>query len=248
MTLIDPSAWCRRGAKREGAVAAVGAGIAAAGTVASGVMKDSANRKARKTIQKGLDSYEMIDLDELQSNAVQTARENAKNALALEAELTPAISQTRNTLSNQVASELELGGKLDADTINAITNKAQYTTASSGMYGGSGPVTAAMLGLTSMDVANQRKQNAAALLAANPLQQVGLSPETLANISVADQTNLNQAKLNAAGVQSNLQLAAGKNWGDTTAGATGIIGGSMMGAGSGKGGILKGVTGMLGNT
>lgn len=248
MTQIDLTGWCRPGAKREGAVAAVGAGIAAAGTVASGVMKDSANRKARKTIQKGLDSYEMIDLDELQSNAVQTARENAKNALALEAELTPDVAKTRNLLSSQVANELALGGKLDTDTINSVTGNAQYTTASSGMYGGAGPVTAAMLGLTSMDVANQRKQNAAALLAANPLQQVGLSPETLANISVADQTNLNQAKLNAAGVQSNLQLAAGKNWGDTTSGATGIIGGSMMGAGGGKGGILKGVTGMLGNT
>ena len=231
----NQSGWLKLGKPRAGVAAvAVGAGAVAAGAVASSVVKKQGADKAARTMREGLAGYERIDLNELQQNAIATARQNAANSIALEKELTPDIARTRSTLSNQVANELELGGKLSPDVVNQVTAAAQGQANSAGLYGGGGPITAAMLGLTAMDVANQRKANAAALLAANPMQQVGLSPEALAAISVQDTTNLNQAKLATAGVQANLQMTNAANIGDNITGATSTIGGAMMG---GKGNV-----------
>ena len=222
--------WIKLGNMRSGAVAlGVGAGAVAAGAVGSAVVQKQGADKAARTVRKGLASYEMIDLNELQKNAIATARQNAVNSMALEKELTPDIARTRSTLSNQVANELELGGKLSPDVVNQVTAAAQGQANSAGLYGGGGPITAAMLGLTAMDVAQKRKANAASLLAANPMQQVGLSPEALASISVQDQTNLNQAKLNAAGVQAQFQAANAANTAKTISSAMSTIGGGMMG-------------------
>ena len=224
--------WIKLGKTRAGVAAvAAGAGVVAAGAVGSAVAQKQGSDKAARTVRQGLASYEMIDLNELQNNAIATARQNAVNSMALEKELTPDIARTRSTLSNQVANELELGGKLSPDVVNQVTAAAQGQANSAGLYGGGGPITAAMLGLTAMDVAQKRKANAASLLAANPMQQVGLSPEALASISVQDQTNLNQAKLNAAGVQAQFQAANAANIAKTISSATSTIGGAMGGFG-----------------
>ena len=226
----NKTGWIQLGKPRYGIGAAVaGASVVAAGATASAVVKKQGADKARREMTKGLESYERINLDELQRNAIATARQNAANSIALEKELTPDIARTRETLSKQVADELSMGGQLSADTINQVTQGGMTKSNAAGLYGGSGPITAAMLGLTSMDVANQRKANASALLAANPMQQVGLSPETLANISVQDQTNLNQARLNAAGIKSQLAMANATNIGNEITSATSTIGGAMMG-------------------
>lgn len=222
--------WVKLGKTRAGVAAvAAGAGVLAAGAIGSTVVQKQGSDKAARTVRQGLASYEMIDLNELQNNAIATARQNAVNSMALEKELTPDIARTRSTLSNQVANELELGGKLSPDVVNQVTAAAQGQANSAGLYGGGGPITAAMLGLTAMDVAQKRKANAASLLAANPMQQVGLSPEALASISVQDQTNLNQAKLNASGVQAQFQAANAANIAKTIFSATSTIGGGMMG-------------------
>ena len=222
--------WIKLGKTRSGVAAvAAGAGVLAAGAIGSSVVQKQGADKAARTVRQGLASYEMIDLNELQNNAIATARQNAVNSMALEKELTPDIARTRSTLSNQVANELELGGKLSPDVVNQVTAAAQGQANSAGLYGGGGPITAAMLGLTAMDVAQKRKANAASLLAANPMQQVGLSPEALASISVQDQTNLNQAKLNASGVQAQFQAANASNIARTISSATGTIAGGMMG-------------------
>lgn len=237
--------WINRGNTRCGigaaAAGAIAAGVAAAGAVGSAVIQKQGADKAARTMREGLAGYERIDLDELQKNAVATARENAANSIALEKQLTPDIANTRSTLSKQVSDELSLGGQLSPDVVNQVTAAAQGQANSAGLYGGGGPITAAMLGLTSMDVANQRKQNAAALLAANPMQQVGLSPESLASISVQDTTNLNQAKLNTAGIQSQLQMQSAANVAKGVTGATSSIAGAMMGGGGGFSSLLSGV-------
>lgn len=222
------SGWIKLGNTRSGAVA-IGAGVVAAGAIGSAVVQKQGSDKAGRTMRQGLASYEKIDLNELQKNAIATARENAVNSMALEKQLTPDIARTRETLSKQVADELSLGGQLSPDVVNQVTAAAQGQANSAGLYGGGGPITAAMLGLTAMDVANKRKANAASLLAANPMQQVGLSPEALASISVQDQTNYNQAKLNAAGVQSQLQMQNAANIGKTISSATSTIGGAIGG-------------------
>lgn len=220
--------WVVLGAKRCGAVA-VGAGVVAAGAAASSAISSSSASKARKTMSKALENYERIDLDELQKNAIATARENAVNSMALERELTPDIANTRATLSKQVSDELAMGGQLGADVTNQVARNAASKANTAGLYGGGGPITAAMLGLTSMDVAQQRKRNAAALLATNPMQQVGLSPETLASVKIADVNNWNQSQLDVAGVKSNISMQNGANMGKAITSATSTIGGAIMG-------------------
>lgn len=221
--------WVKLGNERNGVVAVVGAAVVAVGAAASAVVKKQGMDKAARNMREGLAGYERIDLDELQNNAIATARQNAVNSMQLERELTPDIANTRSTLSSQVSNELAMGGKLGEDVTNKVSQAASSKANTAGLYGGGGPITAAMLGLTSMDVAQQRKQNASALLAANPMQQVGLSPATLAQISVQDTTNLNQAKLNAAGVQAQLSAQSAANTGNAIQSATSTIGGAMMG-------------------
>lgn len=231
--------WVALGAQREGAAAAVGAGLIAAGGVASSAISSSSASKAKKTMSKALENYERIDLDELQKNAIATARENAVNSIALEKELAPDVYNTRTTLSKQVSDELSMGGQLGEDVTNQVARNAMSKANTAGLYGGGGPITAAMLGLTSMDVAQQRKQNAAALLAANPAPKVGLSPETLSSVKIADVNNWNQAQLDVAGVKSNISMQNGANMANAITSATSTIGGAMMGGKLGGGGATS---------
>lgn len=234
--------WIALGAKRCGAVAVAGAGLVAAGAVGSAAISSSSASKARKTMTAALQNYERIDLDELQKSAIATARENAVNSMQLERELTPDIANTRETLSKQISSELAMGGQLSEDVINQVSRNAASKANTAGLYGGGGPITAAMLGLTSMDVAQQRKQNAAALLAANPAPKVGLSPETLASVKIADINNWNQAQLDVAGVKSNISMQNGANMANAITSATSTIGGAMMGGKFGGGATSKGLS------
>ena len=236
--------WVALGRQREGigaavGAAAVGAAAVAAGGVASSAISSSSASKAKKTVSKALENYERVDLDELQKNAIATARENAVNSIALEKELTPDVYNTRTTLSKQVSDELSMGGQLGEDVTNQVARNAMSKANTAGLYGGGGPITAAMLGLTSMDVAQQRKENAERLLAANPAPKVGLSPETLASVKIADVNNWNQAQLDVAGVKSNISMQNGANMANAITSATSTIGGAMMGGKLGGGGATS---------
>ena len=179
-----------------GAAALVGAAATIGTTLYTSSQNKKAANKATKQLAGAEGVYEKIDLDELQALATRTARENALKSLSLEKELAPGVSATRSTLQDQVSSELAQGGKLSPDVINAVTRSAQAGANNAGLYGGAGPITAAMLGLTAMDVANARKDRATQLLAANPEPVSGLDVGSIANAYITDQTNLNKIRQN----------------------------------------------------
>lgn len=228
-----------------GAAAAIGAAATIGSTIYTSNKASKASNKATKalvsgqqqavSILEGADAaYEKVDLDKLQALATKTARENAIRSLALEKELSPGVAATRSTLQQQVADELALGGKLSPDVANQVARQAIASSNQAGLEGGSGPITAAMLGLTAMDVAQKRKDNATALLAANPTPASGLSAGSIASQYITDQTNLNTIRQNqlanqasaALGTSSALAtnaLSQGKITTDATKGIEGVI-------------------------
>ena len=141
--------WVKLGNERNGVVAVVGAAVVAVGAAASAVVKKQGMDKAARNMREGLAGYERIDLDELQNNAIATARQNAVNSMQLERELTPDIANTRSTLSSQVSNELAMGGKLGEDVTNKVSQAASSKANTAGLYGGGGPITAAMLAISS---------------------------------------------------------------------------------------------------
>lgn len=186
-----------------GAVAA-GAAVAA-GTIGSAAISAQGAKKAAKIA--GSATYERIDLDALQEKAQQVARENAINSLALESELTPDVAAARKELAAQVSSELAMKGQISPDVARQVSQRAITGATASGLSGVSAPITAASLGLTAMDLTNQRQAKAAQLLAANPLPESGLSPGSLAAAAVADQNAANQFNVSKAQANANAAQA-----------------------------------------
>lgn len=211
-----------------GAAAVIGGGLAlsAGATVYSTSKQSKAQNKALKTLQGAEGVYESIDLDELQNLASKAARESAVGSQQLESELAPGVAQTRKELQSQVADELALGGRLDTDTINAVTRGATAAANNAGLYGGGGPLTSAMLGLTAREVANERKDRAERLLAANPEPNAGLSASELASQYVSDKTNLNQIRQNMLSGTATSQLQQGKLYGDAATSIAGLLSGA----------------------
>ena len=219
-----------------GAGAAIAAGVAAVGSVAGATISAKGAKDAAK--MAGSATYERIDLDELQKRAQTVARENAINSLALEAELTPDVAKARKELATQVSNELAMNGQISPDVARQVAQRSITGATASGLSGVAGPITAASLGLTAMDLTNQRQAKAAGLLAANPLPESGLSPGSLASAAVADLNGANQFATNKAQGQA----AAAQARANATAGLVSSIGsgiGSVYGAYSASNAVPK---------
>lgn len=185
------------------AVAAVGAGTA--------IYSADQNRKnAHSAIdaQKQLASdikYTPINIEQLKADATAAAIENATNSLAIERQLQPNVAATRDELSRQINEDLKLGGALPADVQNRVTSAGRTIGARSGVgAGGTTPLTASLLGLSSIDLLNKRRADASNLLAENPLQPAGLDPGQVAGVEIANNDALNNFNLQNAGVQGKL--------------------------------------------
>lgn len=199
----------------------------AAGAVGAAAISSKGAKDAAK--MAGSATYERIDLDELQKRAQTVARENAINSLALEAELTPDVAKARRELATQVSNELAMNGQISPDVARQVAQRSITGATASGLSGVAGPITAASLGLTAMDLTNQRQAKAASLLASNPLPESGLSPGSLASAAVADLNAANQFNTSKTQAQANAaQARANANAGLVSSIGSGI--GSIYGA------------------
>jgi len=147
--------------------------------------------------------YQPIDLKALQEQARTSAEENARASVALEKELQPDLAAARSGSQKEVAKDLALGGSIPLDTANAVTSASQAEANKAGLYGGAGPITAANLGLTSLDLRNQRLNKALQLSQANPLPVAGLDPGALASAAISQNNAENQFNLAKTGAATN---------------------------------------------
>lgn len=188
----------------------VGLGAAVVGAGASIYSSKQQSKAAQKALdaQRGIATdikYEPIDIEKLKREATAAAIDNATNSLALERQLQPNVAATREELSRQIGDDLKLGGNLTTDVANRVTTAGRTIGARSGTgSGGTVPLTASLLGLSSIDLLNQRRAAAGNLLGANPLPVAGLDPGSIASAEVANNAANNQFNLEKAGVSSNL--------------------------------------------
>jgi hypothetical protein len=129
--------------------------------------------------------YTPIDIEKLKTEATANAISNAKNSLALERELSPAVAAARLGLSEQISKDLALGGKLSPDIANQVARASRTMGALSGAP--AGPLTAASIGTTAEALKQQRMANAAGLLAVNQMPKAGLDPATIARLQIEQQ-------------------------------------------------------------
>ncbi len=204
------------------AVAIAGSALVGAGTA---VYEGNQSRKAigkQQDLLNGL-SYTPIDVAALQKSATETSIKNATDSLALQRSLQPNVARSNDLLQKSVADQLALGGQLPPDVANEVNRAGRTIGSSSGSLGNSAPVTAALLGQTSLGLLNQRQNAAMQLSAANPLPTVGLSPQDLASATIANNNALNQFALGKAGGQANLINSQAQSNSATAAG----VGGSL---------------------
>ena len=223
------------------------AGAAAGAGIASAVNSSDASSAAQKTVQGAISNQQQslanlqfnpINIPQITAEAHQQAVANATQSLQLEAQLNPGVAATRQTLQNQVAQQLALGGQLSPDQTNAVTRAAEAGGGIAGLGSSSLPLTAAQLGLTSNQLMLQRQQQGEALLAANTLPQTGLNPGDIASLNVANTNALNQFNLSKAGANTSLlnsQIGAAQSNAQNTAN----IGGQLTGAISSAGAIAN---------
>lgn len=186
----------------------VGAGSLALGGAALGMgvgnMLDTqaAQKKAASAVNNL--QYQPIDLDKLQQQAQGYAQQNIAKSIELERQYMPDVSAARFGLQKQVAQDLARGGNLPPDVANQVT-RASMAQAGSGGFG-AGPLTAAQLGLSSLDLRNQAQQKAAALTAnaSAGLPTSGLDPGSLASAAIGQNQAQNQFALGKAGALTNV--------------------------------------------
>jgi hypothetical protein len=186
----------------------VGAGSLALGGAALGMgvgnMLDTqaAQKKAASAVNNL--QYQPIDLDKLQQQAQGYAQQNIAKSIELERQYMPDVSAARFGLQKQVAQDLARGGNLPPDVANQVT-RASMAQAGSGGFG-AGPLTAAQLGLSSIDLRNQAQQKAAALTvgASAGLPTSGLDPGSLASAAIGQNQAQNQFALGKAGALTNV--------------------------------------------
>jgi hypothetical protein len=174
--------------------------------------------------------FERIDLAKLQADARATALDNIKVSKATEQQYNPDLAESRGVLQKQtndllkmgggqqatqrLIDDFNLGGQLPIEVQNQITAAAGGRAAGSG--GPLGAVTARDIGQSALALRDKRTQDlltsynaranqAGAVQAANPEPIVGLDPGTLAGISVADTTALNNYNQVAAQIRSQNQ-------------------------------------------
>lgn len=187
--------------------AAVVGGVAAVGNAAyqNSQQKKMQNKAldAQRTIAEGIE-YEPIDIEKLKADAQNQAIANATASLAIERSLQPDVGATREELARQIRTDLERGGELPTDVANRVNQAGRVIGSRSGNVGSTTPLTAALLGLSSMDIIEDRRDAASDLLQANPLPIAGLGPGDLASVEIANANAGNQFGLEQAGVASNL--------------------------------------------
>lgn len=199
----------------------VAAGVGAAAITAGASIYGS--KKAAKTAKDAANSYERVDIDELQRTARNAVRDNVSNSMAVTKEFTPYVLEAGEATGKAVARKAEQGGRLSADVINSVNQASNETAAASGL--GATPITAKRLGLTSMQVQNDAINTGMSYGAANPLVQGGLSPGELASAQVGDLQNLNAYRQQAAGVKAQSQ----RDTASAVAGAAGTAFGTFFG-------------------
>lgn len=211
--------------------------IGAVATVGSALISANAAKK-NKTDTSNL-QYQPIDLASLQKQAQDTAVQNATNSLALERSLQPGVANARTDLQDQVSADLAAGGNLPADVANQVTRSSITGADSAGLLGGGGPITAASLGLTALQLRNANQAKAANLLSANPLPVAGLDPGQIASAAIANNNAQNQFNLYKSGAMNNVNQAnANANAG--ILGSLGSLAPLLSKAGSGSGGSSTG--------
>ncbi len=149
-------------------------------------------------------TYTPIDTRVLALDATRNAAENARRSLALERQLSPGVAAARSGLQTQVADELAQQGNLPADVANQVSRASAGAAGSSGLLGSQGPLTAASLGLTALNLADTRRANAGALLSQNQLPTAGLDPGALASATIANANAANNFALGRLGAQGNI--------------------------------------------
>lgn len=149
-------------------------------------------------------NYQPIDIAALTKSAEEQAARNVESSIALEKKYAPGVAATRTGLQDQVAQNLAQGGNLPADVQTRVARNVGAQAGASGLSASSGPITAASLGLTSLDLQRQRMGDAGALLAQNPLPTAGLDPGSIADLNVANSNAANQFNLSKIGAQANL--------------------------------------------
>jgi len=178
------------------ALAAAGLGL----TAGSMISNSMGQKKAADLV--GNLQYQPIDLDKLQEQAQGYAQQNIAKSIELEKQYMPDVSAARFGLQKQVAQDLARGGNLPPDVANQVT-RASMARAGAGGFG-AGPLTAAQLGLSSLDLRNQAQAKAAALTATNPLPVSGLDPGSLASAAIGQNQAQNQFALGKAGALTNV--------------------------------------------
>ena len=178
------------------ALAAAGLGL----TAGSMITNSMGQKKAASAVSNL--QYQPIDLDKLQEQAQGYAQQNIAKSIELEKQYMPDVSAARFGLQKQVAQDLARGGNLPPDVANQVT-RASMARAGAGGFG-AGPLTAAQLGLSSLDLRNQAQAKAAALTATNPLPVSGLDPGSLASAAIGQNQAQNQFDLSKAGALTNV--------------------------------------------
>lgn len=175
--------------------------------------------------------YEPIDIEKLKADATASAIQNATNSLALERQLQPVVADTREQtnlvkqeLARQVGADLKLGGNLSPDVINRVNTAGRVIGSTSGIGSpNTVPLSASLLGLSSIDLINQRRAAAANLAAPGPLPVAGLDPGAVASAEVAQNAAENQFNLKKAGVDQNLIDSEAEARTAQIGGQTGVI-------------------------
>jgi hypothetical protein len=230
--------------------AAVGAGTAIY-SARQGAKAVNQAVQSQKDIAANL-KYEPIDIEALKKSATEQAIANATQSLALERSLQPDVAATREDYSRTVREDLARGGKLDVDTINQVNQAGRVIGSTSGIGSSSTiPLTAALLGISSVNLANQRKDRARDLVMNTELPQAGLDPGALATLEVQQNAAQNQFNLEKSGIDSSLAESTALARGTQIGGQTGTISslGNLLGAGISAylnrkkpGGIVGGLT------
>jgi hypothetical protein len=174
------------------------------GGVGTALISKSASDKQAQAIKEAQSQYKPIDLDKLQQQAQGYAQQNIEKSIALEKQYLPDVSAARFGLQKQVAQDLARGGNLPPDVANQVT-RASMAQAGSGGFG-AGPLTAAQLGLSALDLRNQAQGKAAALTsnATAGLPTSGLDPGSLASAAIGQNQQQNQFNMGILGAKSNL--------------------------------------------
>lgn len=202
-------------------IGAVGGGLLGAGigsALGGSLDAQSAAKKAGQMAQNL--TYQPIDLNQLQTQAQQYAKENLANSIKLEQQYFPAAAAARAGTQNLVAQQVAQGGRLTPDVSNAVTRASMAAGGAGGF--GAGPLAAANLGLTAQQQLNNAIGQGENLMQLQPLPTSGLDPGSLASAAIAQNQQMNQFNISKTGLMANAL--------QSQANAQSALSGSLLGA------------------